>query len=293
MNTPKISVIIPTYRDWDSLQLCLDALVAQSLQIDDFEIIISNNEPSVVAPDGFTLPQNARMIATSVPGSYAARNAAVLVSRGSMLAFTDSDCVPAQHWLASAVTVFENDPAVCRISGPVQLFVPDGKWTATALYDRTFMLQQEKFAALGKAATANTFARREVFGAIGPFDQSLLTGGDHEWSERAQKAGFTLCFCSQVIVAHPARSRFRDLIRKIRRFEGGKVARKRMRGDRVILPRLRYLLVPIPRLVSLLRNETLTPSEALRVWVVLYAVRLCSVAEQIRLTVFQGSYERR
>lgn len=293
MIQPRMSVIIPTYRDWNTLAVCLDALRKQSVAPEKFEIVVANNDPSMLVPSEFELPSNGIMINVDQPGSYAARNAAVKVSRADLLAFTDSDCVPERNWLASALKLFDDNPNVLRIAGEVRFFVEDGNWSAAALYDRTFTLQQKRFSKEGKAATANAFSRRTVFDAVGLFDPKLLTGGDHEWSQRAQIAGFTLAYCSEAVVGHPARSSLVEIIRKTRRFAGGTIARKRERGDKIILPHFDNILPPFRRALLLFRSNDLTTWEALRVWMVLYLTRLIFVAEQVRLVTYGGQYERR
>ena len=86
MASPKVSVIIPTFHDWDRLQLCLIALTSQDFPANDFEIIIANNDPADPAPDALDLPANARIIPASQPGSYAARNAALVEATGDLIA---------------------------------------------------------------------------------------------------------------------------------------------------------------------------------------------------------------
>lgn len=287
------SVIIPTFQDWARLQTCLNALAAQTLPQDAFEVIIANNDPATPLPDTFAIPQNARIIDVIEPGSYAARNAALQIAEGPILAFTDADCIPDPQWLTEAIAFFDAQPEIQRMAGSIHLFVEDGIWTAAALYDRTYMLRQDKFVSNGKAATANAFMRREVFDSVGPFDPKLLTGGDHEWSMRAAQARYALGYCPAAAVRHPARSRFTQLLRKARRFAGGAIASKRAKGQRIILPHFDNLLFPIRRGVLLLRSDDLTLWQAIRVWAVLYAIRIVIVGEQVRLTVFRGEAERR
>lgn len=293
MTLPRVSVIIPTYRDWDRLAVCLDALRRQTLPQDHFEILVANNDPDRPVPDALRLPDNATLLTVAQPGSYAARNAAVQVAKGEIFAFTDSDCVPEPQWLAQALGLFDADPEVSRIAGDIRHFVTGGRWTAAALFDRTFHLQQKRHFADGQAATANAFAYRKVFDAVGSFDPKLLTGGDLEWSRRARDAGFKIAFCADAVVKHPARDDFHQVLRKSRRLAGGTIARKRKRGDRIIVPHLDKLLPPLGKGLLLLRSDDLTAWEALRVWFVLYATRLAFVGEQVRLIVFRGEYERR
>lgn len=293
MHKPYVSVIIPTYRDWDRLAVCLCAIRRQTLPQDDFEIIIANNDPGRPAPSDLQLPGNARIITVEKPGSYASRNAALSIAKSDILAFTDSDCLPEPRWLESALALFKVQPDITRIAGDVQFFVENGRWTAAALYDRTFTLQQKRFSRVGKAATANAFAYRRVFDAIGLFDPNLFTGGDHEWSQRAHDAGYVLAYCPEAIVWHPARANVAQIILKTRRFAGGTIAQKRKRSNDIIIPYFDNLLPPVMRAVSLFRSKDLTMWEALRVWLILYLTRIVFLVEQLRLITFRGEYERR
>lgn len=47
---PFVSVIIPTYHDWDRLKKCIEALKIQTYPSDLFEVIIVNNDPADKAP---------------------------------------------------------------------------------------------------------------------------------------------------------------------------------------------------------------------------------------------------
>lgn len=293
MHQPLVSVIIPTYRDWGRLAICLRALRLQTLSQDDFEVIIAINDPCSSPPSDLQLSNNARLITVEKPGSYAARNAALNIAESDILAFTDSDCVPEPKWLESALALLKAQPDITRIAGDVKFFVENDRWTAAALYDRTFTLQQKRFSGEGKAATANAFAYRRVFDAIGLFDPKLFTGGDHEWSQRAQNAGYALAYCPEAIVGHPARASLSQLVLKTRRFAGGTIAQKRKHSNRIIMPHFDNLLPPVRRAVSLFRSKDLTMWEALRVWLVLYFTRIVFLVEQVRLITFRGKYERR
>jgi cellulose synthase/poly-beta-1,6-N-acetylglucosamine synthase-like glycosyltransferase len=43
-SAPRLSVIIPVYRDWDDLRRCLAALAQQTWPAGDFEILVVNND---------------------------------------------------------------------------------------------------------------------------------------------------------------------------------------------------------------------------------------------------------
>ncbi len=120
-NMPFVSVIIPTYHDWERLgYVCTNALFKkQTYPKDHFEAIIINNAPEDSSPE-FNLPDNFKIISESKPGSYAARNKGVSVARGEIIAFTDSDCIPCPDWIEQGVKFFgERRSTCCRKSGAI------------------------------------------------------------------------------------------------------------------------------------------------------------------------------
>src|SRR5688572_2788795 len=100
---PFVSVVVPVRNDAARLRTCVAALRVQSYPSNRYEIIVDDNashEPVVL--EHRELPIT-RVVRNEGPGSYAARNAGIAASCGDVLAFTDSDCVPAAEWLEKAV----------------------------------------------------------------------------------------------------------------------------------------------------------------------------------------------
>jgi GT2 family glycosyltransferase len=222
----EIAVIIPVYRDWDRLAVCLDALERQSLPADRFEIVVANNEPDGRCPIG-QLPANARIIHEPQPGSYAARNTAVSSCSSRFLAFTDSDCVPDRDWLSEGLKLLERHPEE-RITGPVSIFREEGSGYYAYLFDAHTAFPQEQYARDGVCVTANLLVSRKVFDRVGLFEQTM-SGGDWEWNMRAHKMGVPIRYDPTVAVAHPARRTLGDIFKKRRRVAGS-IAQHRNRS---------------------------------------------------------------
>lgn len=223
---PDISVIIPVYQDWDRLKLCLEALERQTLPAERFEILVANNEPDERLPLD-RLPANARVLHEPTPGSYAARNTAVGQSRGEWLAFTDSDCVPDESWLANGLAMLEQTPGE-RITGPIRIFREEGSDYYAYLYDAHTAFPQEDYVRDGVTVTANLFVARQVFDRVGPFEQTM-SGGDWEWNMRAHLMGVPIRYDAGVSIAHPARRTLAEIFRKRRRVAGS-IAQNRKRS---------------------------------------------------------------
>ena len=283
MSIPLISVIIPTYHDWDRLQLCLNALSNQTLSEDKFEIIVVNNDPDDIAPEILDIPSNAKIINESKPGSYAARNLAVRDARGEIFAFTDSDCIPDSKWLENGYNEFA-DKTRDRVGGAVLIFCEDdSNKTQAELYDLIFAFQQKKaINKVGYSVTANLLVRRSSFMEVGAFNDALYSGGDHEWNIRANKKGLSLIYAPHVIVNHPARKTIEDLEKKVRRVMGSwKIPDNFFKR---LYKRVYMILSKIlkPSLI-VLKTRKITPKEKVRVIKVILHLYFVSVDEYNRL----------
>lgn len=215
-----ISVIIPVYHDWRRLLLCIDALKCQSVPADNFEVIIVNNDPQDIFPEGLCLPENFNIINEKKVGSYAARNAGLSVAVGNIIAFTDSDCTPDPDWLRNSVEYLKN--RADRVAGEITLFYQnEKKLTASEIYEKVYAFRQDKAAKNGVSATANLIVWRIVIDKVGYFDEKLLSGGDTEWNKRATLAGFNIVYGENCVVKHPARHSLKNIVDKRRRVVGG------------------------------------------------------------------------
>lgn len=246
---PQISVIIPTHKEWERLQLCVDALAKQELSMDKFEILVVDNEQVHCLPKNFRAPSNLTFLHEKKSGSYAARNMGIKHAKGNILAFTDADCIPDQKWLKNALLAFR-DKNIERLAGNIQLFYQNPlKKTWAELYESVFAFNQKENVELRQlSVTANFFARKTLFNRVGEFDETQQSGEDWGWNRRATACGIPIVYEHSVRVQHPARYKMKQLKRKTKRVAGG-----------VVLHPNRYQrLIKIPRLFL---NNFLRPSK--------------------------------
>src|SRR5690554_402086 len=283
---PFVSIIIPTYHDWNRLQICLDALKNQTYPQSCFEIIIVNNNPSDKPPTTLTMASNFKFLEESLPGSYAARNKALAIAKGSIYAFTDSDCQPEADWLAVAVDFFKSNPQYDRIGGNIQMIIKDEIPTWPEIYEKAFAFQQSEFVKRqGMAATGNMIAKKIVFDAIGVFDQRLMSGGDAEWGIRANNNGFRIAYVDQCIVWHPTRDKLADIIQKTKREAGGHLQLQQRKGLLfVYLSILAGILPPLKSGYKLLKNTELPNKEKTIAFLIRYYLRLITLWEKTLIT---------
>lgn len=224
MDYPFVSIIIPTYRDWLRLSLCLDALLLQSYPQNSFEILVVNNDPADRPPHDYRMPANSILIDEDSPGSYAARNTGLKMSKGEIVGFTDSDCIPDKNWLQNAIDIFlkDNNRDVGVVTGKIELFyINPHKLTAAEVYEKHTAFPTEAYAKGGHCVTANWFSYKSVIDMYGPFNANLKSGGDMALS-KAISQDLKIVYSANVIINHPARSSRKEITKKMVRVLGGK-----------------------------------------------------------------------
>jgi GT2 family glycosyltransferase len=97
--TPDVSVVIPTHRRETRLAFALEALAAQTLNRDRFEVVVvsaRNGGPLPPAPEGLRV----RFLTFDGEGSISAqRNLGWRSAEAPLVAFMDDDCRPTPAWL--------------------------------------------------------------------------------------------------------------------------------------------------------------------------------------------------
>ncbi len=287
MSPPRVSVIVPHYRDLQGLDLCLAALATQTLSAADFEIIVADNaspegEPAVQA----AIAGRARMVTVAEKGAGPARNGGVAASRGEILAFTDSDCIPEPDWLAQGLRALAEADFV---GGAMKVLVGDpARMTQAEAFESVFAFDNRTYVARkGFTVTANLFCPRALFEKVGGFKVGVSE--DMEWSHRARDLGYRIGYAEAAVVGHPARRTWLELQRKWRRLDA------EMYEFHVQAPggRLRRLLhsfgLPVSAVAHsprVLTSQALTsPGQRAAALAMLYRLRFWRFADTLRLAL--------
>ncbi len=251
--TPNVTVVVPTYRDGHRLRTCIAALESQSYPRDRYSMIVVNNDPADAIDVGET---SAVVINESAPGSYCARNAALRIADGDIIAFTDADCVPDPQWIKNGVDALLSLQAD-RVAGRVEFFSESGGSTFSEAYEVATSFNQERNASNGVSVTANLITWRHVLDEVGPFNTDLLSGGDVEWGRRASRLGKSIVYSSETVVGHPTRATLSALMKKARRVAGGQMSMPSGRMKRLI----KLAFPPITPIRDILRSKRLSSRE--------------------------------
>lgn len=205
---PTVSVVVPTHGRPESLSRCLEALVAQTLPRDAFEVIVSDDgSPTPVHEivEPFADRISVRVVRRPRAGPAAARNEGARHARGRLLAFTDDDCVPSPHWLELLVERMRRHPGH-MIGGSIVNLLPDDPYaTATQLimscvydYYASHVVGHRFF------STTNLGVPTKRFWLLDGFSERFrqAAGEDYDLCARWAEAGFPNEYAPEVEVGH-------------------------------------------------------------------------------------------
>ena len=293
---PFVSVIIPVYNDLPRLKLALAALYEQTYPSSRLEIIVIDNGSEDKILESDLDGKNVNLLYEETPGSYAARNKGVLNAKGDILAFTDSDCIPAPNWVEAGVGSLLSAPECGLAAGKIKVFPRQAnKPNWIEAYDQLTAFPQQKYVEVDHyGVTANIFTFSHVFKSVGLFNAQLKSGGDSEWGQRVFKHGYPLVFAPDACVQHPARTSLRQLYTRSARKVGGVYDKKRAHRSwyRKIGGLIVYFLPPV-RKIGRLWSDKRIPGiwSKLQFSLLLLFVHYAFFLERLRLT-FGGKSRR-
>ncbi|OYV46073.1 MAG: hypothetical protein B7X06_03880 [Verrucomicrobia bacterium 21-51-4] len=115
MRAPTISIIIPTYKRPEELEICLKEILHQ-IQRNSYineEIIVCDDEHCTSLQQKLTaLSPEIRYVQGPQKGPASNRNAGAKMAQGQWLIFIDDDCIPEPGWLEAYRQSFVQHPAI-------------------------------------------------------------------------------------------------------------------------------------------------------------------------------------
>lgn len=275
-----VSVIIPVFNDSERLKLCLEALEKQTYPQNLYEVIVVDNGSKEDIESVVTAFQQTVFSQELRPGSYAARNQGISLAKGEILAFTDSDCIPATDWIEKGVFNLQATPNCGIIGGRIHTFFQDSDHpTPVELYDSVMAFPQKNYVEKDKFAVgANLFTWKAILEKIGGFNEQMKSGGDYELGQRIAAAGYQIVYAADTCVNHPARYSFQEISKKITRVIEGQYEFKdnekiTYNSQRFVKDLLKDLVPPVKFSVNIFQNENLSFSQKLQVIYVRFYVK--------------------
>lgn len=207
---PQYAVIIPHYNDITRLKRCLDVLGPQ--RDAQTEVIVADNNSTVSLEEIRADYPWVRIVVETEKGAGPARNRGVAETDATWVLLIDSDCVPADDWLAVGREVAD---AGALIGGRVDVFdeTPPPRSGAEA-FETVFAFNMRAYAEdKGFLGSGNLVTARAVFEDVGGF-RGAAVSEDVDWSRRAASKGYRLVYEDRFACAHPTRQDWDALRRK-------------------------------------------------------------------------------
>ena len=197
---PLYSVIVPAYQAADSLGLCLDALNAQTVARDLYEVIVVD-DGSTDGTGEIAQQAGARVITQRNAGPAAARNAGAAAGRGDLLLFTDADCAPVPGWIAALAVPFADE----RVAGAKGTYLTSQRALVPRFTQLEYEDRYDRMAGVESIDFVDTYSaayRRDIFLANAGFDPAFRFDEDQEFSFRLTEKGYRLVFAPAAQVYH-------------------------------------------------------------------------------------------
>lgn len=188
VESPKVSVIVPTYNSACTIRRCLDSIKRQSFQ--SIELIVPDNF-STDASAKISEIYGARVFSAKL-GMSAARNFGLAQSSGEYVLCLDSDFELSSGLVSECVELCEAGFDAVSIN---QDFVGEGFWSACRkLENRTYW---------GDAIIwSPRFFSRRIFDEVGGYDEKLTAGEDYDFALRLIHRGYKIGFARSLIYHH-------------------------------------------------------------------------------------------
>ncbi|MFH1478203.1 MAG: glycosyltransferase [Candidatus Omnitrophota bacterium] len=217
----KISIVIPVYNAVDTIGLCLESLINQTVNKKDYEIIVIDNgsdDGSFTIIKEFVKKHNENkfiLLQELKKGPSEARNRGIKSSSGTFIAFTDSDCVADKDWLKDIISAFD-DEKIGAVAGNIKGYKPRNIIQKLLSITTLKGLKEEKIfdeftLTEGGFSTTNLSIRKSLFQELEGFLGEQY-GEDHDLCARVYRKGFKIKYITNALVYHIHRDTLWGLI---------------------------------------------------------------------------------
>jgi glycosyltransferase involved in cell wall biosynthesis len=235
-------VIIPVYNDKNRFEKCLKALRVQTYPLDKFEIMIIDDGSTDGLGELVKFYQdrpglNIKYFYQENKGPAAARNLGIKHSRADILAFIDSDCVPAENWLEEVVKGYDSDKTA-GVGGIIEASPTDSKVSQYCAYVKMNRTPKIDAGGIAYLITGNASFRKDCLLLINGFDERFdFPGGEEpDLCYRLKQKGYIFQFNHNAVVYNTHKQKLAQLARTFFNYGKGQsflMARKMSKWDLV------------------------------------------------------------
>ncbi|MEA2367827.1 MAG: hypothetical protein QOH38_545 [Thermoleophilaceae bacterium] len=204
MQSPVVSVVVPTRDRADYLDVTLRSLAAQDLD-DPYELIVVDDGGDA-ATAAVAERSGARLLhPDSGSGPNAARNTGIAAAGAALVALVDDDVDAPPGWLRAIVEGAARHPEADAFGGPIRARL-EGPAPRACGREKPPITSLDLGAEDREAElvwSANMALRRAAFERVGPFDERFSTGGDEEeWLTRLRAGGGRVMYLAAAGLDH-------------------------------------------------------------------------------------------
>jgi len=199
-----ISIIIPAYNSEKTIGDCLKVLSSQNYPKNKYEVIVVDDGSIDNTKNIVKKFRKFKFIEQNHNGPAVARNLGAKKSKGEIILFTDSDCIPSKNWIRNMVKPFENKEIV-GVQGTYKTYNKKSLIARFAGYEieqRHEKLKKQKY--IDFIGTFSAGYRRKIFSKFGGFDIifKMASGEDTELSFKLSNENFKMVFEPKAFVYH-------------------------------------------------------------------------------------------
>lgn len=213
---PVVSVVIASYNQQSTIERCLESVLNQKTKI-PYEIIVVDSSSNGAADIAKSFVPRIKLISCKQRTSWgAARNIGIERAKGSIIAFTDSDCVVSDNWIEEICKAHKNYSVV---GGTIGNGNP-GNFIGWGI----FLTEFGEFTAnetriVPNLPGCNVSYRRSVFSEYGLFTSTQWSGfgDDFMFNARIKKK---ILYSKDITIAHINKTNIANILRHV--FEQGK-----------------------------------------------------------------------
>jgi glycosyltransferase involved in cell wall biosynthesis len=201
---PTASIVIPTRRRADYLEVALRSIAPQAAERNAEVIVVNDgNDPETAH---VARRHGARLVVVDPPrGANAGRNAGIAAAASDLIVLSDDDVEAPPGWLEAFITGAQAAPTVDVFGGPIQARLEGGGPRACGRENAPITTLDlgpvDRDAPL--VWSANMAIRRRAIDRLGPFDDSIDGRGEEEdWERRYTAQGGVIRYLAAAGLEH-------------------------------------------------------------------------------------------
>ena len=225
-----ISVIMPCYNEEGTIKQVLEALLAQDVPPETFELVLADGMSTDGTRDRIAAFQQShpeldlRLVDNPQRSIPSGLNRAIEATNGDPIIRLDAHSIPYPDYLRRCVEVLE-DTGASNVGGIWEIRPCLDHWVARSIAEAAahpLGAGDARYRIGGKPGPVETVPfgafRREWVERVGPFNEEMLTNEDYEYNTRIRAAGGLIWFDPSIRSVYFARSSLTDLARQYWRY---------------------------------------------------------------------------